>query len=802
MHYDMNNHKGAQRKTRRNTKGKTDMIYLNLILAFRNLIKNRVYSFLIIGGFAIGFAACILIGLFYHTETTVNNDFENHKQIYRLYDVKKNRCNLNWDLYPLLSSGYAAIEDACPLDYQNGEHLTIKNELTHKNAEFSHLLATTNNFFSIFSVEIVESLSSKPFDGKESVSISAPLAKLLFGTQNPLGQQVNISNYFFGTVTSVFNELPVNSTFRAEVIINSENEKARLSTTTINGKRYNPTNHFIKLKAGITTSFLADELNKSASLSSLDIDSLALQSLDAIYLSDLTIKSRHARGNPGLLKIFLSIAVLILLLSSINYLNYSVSMQYTKLRETGIKKTFGAGFRDIVNYAIVEVTLGITIAFFLALIITDIALTYSENLFGKALHIEWNDWLAVGPLFLIVIFLVILLNSLAPIYIVSKFNISEFLSGFKGKRNNKQIWKQTLLTFQLSVSIALIAIVIIIYKQLIYVRHSDPGFNRELLLRLDIPYNYQQTEALRQELRKLSFVKNTTFSSGCPGMINHKMDSNTGQKSFDINCIYVGDNYLNTMEIELLEGRSFLNGDLNKACLINEEAFKQYGWEGIEGQKFNNGQDGGYEVLGIIKDFKFESSHFFVEPLALLLSETVGWNVLTVRITPGNTGEQIEQIMKIWNSVSPYEPFSFIFYDDFFQAMYEKEEKLASSITFFSLIAIALTCMGILGQIYMICLTRVKEIGVRKINGARVTEVLFLLNRDLIKWLVIAFVLATPVSWYIMHKWLENFAYKTSLNWWVFALAGIITLLIILVTVNWQSWRAATRNPVEALRYE
>ena len=177
-------------------------------------------------------------------------------------------------------------------------------------------------------------------------------------------------------------------------------------------------------------------------------------------------------------------------------------------------------------------------------------------------------------------------------------------------------------------------------------------------------------------------------------------------------------------------------------------------------------------------------------------------NVLSVRLTPGNTGQQIDQIMKIWKAISPYEQFSFIFYDDFFQSMYENEERLASSITFFSLIAIALTCMGILGQIFMICLTRVKEIGIRKINGARVSEVLLMLNRDLIRWIIIAFVVATPVSWVIMHKWLENFAYKTSLSWWIFALTGVLALFITAITVNWQSWRAATRNPVEALRYE
>jgi putative ABC transport system permease protein len=177
-------------------------------------------------------------------------------------------------------------------------------------------------------------------------------------------------------------------------------------------------------------------------------------------------------------------------------------------------------------------------------------------------------------------------------------------------------------------------------------------------------------------------------------------------------------------------------------------------------------------------------------------------NVLSIRLSPGNTGQYISQIRQIWKSISPYEPMNFMFYDDYFQSMYAAEEKLASSITFFSLIAIVLTCMGILGQIFMICLNRVKEIGIRKINGAHTSEVMTMLNRDFVKWVAIAFIIATPIAWYAMNKWLESFAYRTELSWWIFALAGLLALVIALITVSWQSWKAATRNPVEALRYE
>ncbi|HEY4787898.1 MAG TPA: ABC transporter permease, partial [Bacteroidales bacterium] len=404
------------------------MIQFNLKLAIRNLAKNKIYSFLIIGSFAIGFAACILIGLFYYTETTVNKDFVNHKQIYRLYDVKKNMCNLNWDMFPILKQDYAVVKDACPLDYATGKKFIIKNEADHTYAEIKHLLTTTNNFFSMFSVDLAETSGSKPFEGKESMLLSKAVARKLFGSQNPLGRQVNLENNWVGTVTGIFNELPQNSSFQADIIMNGENEKFRLNRTISNGKRYNPTNHFVVLKEGTNPETFANEINKSTTIKSLDINTLSLQALDDIYLSKLTVKSRHAKGNPSLLKIFLAIAVLILLLSSINYLSYSISMKYAKLKEIGINKTNGANWRNLISYTLVEVSLGIIVSLLLAATITFWALPYTDKLFGKVLQVDWQACISVFPIFFTIIVVVILINSLAPIYILSKFRITEFLS--------------------------------------------------------------------------------------------------------------------------------------------------------------------------------------------------------------------------------------------------------------------------------------------------------------------------------------------------------------------------------------
>jgi putative ABC transport system permease protein len=226
-------------------------------------------------------------------------------------------------------------------------------------------------------------------------------------------------------------------------------------------------------------------------------------------------------------------------------------------------------------------------------------------------------------------------------------------------------------------------------------------------------------------------------------------------------------------------------------------------WKDFEGKRF----DRIYEVVGVVKNFNVKSLHTNIDPLVIFYKPRNGsgkpfFSTLSVRLSPGHTGEQLRMIKQVWKRFVPNEPMSFMFYDDQFQSMYEKEERLAQSISFFSLVALALTCMGILGHIFMICLNRVKEIGIRKVNGSKIWEIMLLLMKDSVRSVLISLILATPISYYIMSKWLENFAYKTTLSWWIFVLAGFSTLLIVLLTVSWQSWKAASTNPLEALRYE
>jgi len=774
------------------------MFRFRIKLAFRNVLKNKVYSALIIGGFSIGFTACILIALFYNVEHNVDKQFPNYENIYRLYDVKNAKCGLNYNFLEPLSKDYPEILNVCPMEYSSNYRFTIKNPETNSYVWVQHIIITTNNFFDIFSVSVVASLSQFPFKDLNSAVISESTAKRFFGDENPLGKTIE-EEFFTATVSAVVKDLPENSSFTAEIFLNSDNKNFQMSQECNNNVCIYPTSFFLLLKKGINSNLLSQKINSTLN-EKTSTDSLALQKLSDIYLSKALVQDEHAKGSSKTLLVFLTVAFLIIVLSSINYLNYTVSLQYSKLKEIGISKTNGANKKQLVNNLLIEVTIGILISLIISVLLTSAFLPYTDVLFGRKVSLSDVNFYQLIPVFIAAILGIIILNSLAPIYVLSRFSITEFLSGNK-KRNGKQVGRQVMLIFQLTVSIALIAIVMIIFKQLKYIKHYDLGYSAEQLVRLDLPYLYEKPSVVKNEMEKLPFVINAALSDGYPGQIKLMMGDGTEENRFMLNCIFISDDYLKTMGMQLLQGRNFLPSDKDNACIMNEEAVKQYGWESIQDKVYHNGNDDGYHVIGVVKNFNVESLHKAISPVVLLYNPDHRFANLSLRLSPGNVGQQMDRIKQVWNKTVAY-PMNFTFYSDQVQAMYNKEEKLAKSITFFSFIAVILTCMGLLGQFFLISLNRTKEIGIRKVNGANVFEILLLLNKNFLTWVLVSFVIAVPVAFYIMRLWLQNFAYKTTLSWWVFALAGIIPFAIEILTVSWLSWRAAVANPIESLRYE
>jgi len=481
---------------------------------------------------------------------------------------------------------------------------------------------------------------------------------------------------------------------------------------------------------------------------------------------------------------------LILLLSVVNYVNYILSLHLKKHNEIGIKKTNGAGQYHILTSFLSDILLWIALAFCISLVIVKLSIPFFNHLFQVQLQIEllYSVPFIIGCL--LVLAFVILFACIPLLMMLSKFNVQSFLKNkISNKRNKRHV--SILSIFQLSVSILLITGLLVLQKQVAYVKHKDLGFVDNTLLYIKIPYKALNYESFKDELLKHPTITNATLSGGIPGQISSSMISKDW--SFTLYSMDIDEQFLSTMGIELIDGSNISRNDKNN-CIVNETALKAFGFSEYKEKKVN-----GMNIIGIVKDFNFASLHQAIQPMVMKFGIK---GDLSVRFLDGDFTSGMNHIKKTWESMTSNVPFEYYFYDFWFDSQYKKEEQLGYACTIFSIIAIIITCLGLWGQIIYISISKTKEIGIRKINGAKVSEVMTLLNLDFVKWVAIAFVVASPIAYYAMNKWLENFAYKTNLSWWIFALAGLLTLGIALLTVSWQSWKAATRNPVEALRYE
>jgi putative ABC transport system permease protein len=777
------------------------MFGYNLKQSFRGMRKNGLFSFLNILGFAAGFAICIVLILFAWKEYTVDRSFDNHQQIYRMIDARKNSTRMDSDIAGGMKEQFPVIRLAAPLKY-----MLMNNPIFVKDTDgedfvlCSEVISTTNDFFDIFSVEVLSMSSDRPFASPGSIVISQSTAMKLFGMTDVTDKVLNIANMMDLPVSAVVKDLPVNSSLGADLYFNAETADFRMSQYCSGGICFNPMDIYLLVDNHEDIAGIKEMVNSNFPENKSETDSIWFQPLADIYLTTTIEHNENKAGSIGLILIFLAIAFLILLLSVVNYVNFSLSRQLSALKQIGIRVTNGAGKTEIRNLYLTEVVLSVFIAFFLALLMTQFLLPYAGIMLDADLELGWLFTPQLLISFLGIIIAVIFISSLGPASILSRFSVISLL----GKSNHitvKQSGKRILSIFQLTASIILVICLITIQRQLNYVRTTDMGFNRDQLLRLDLPGNFNAYDLLSEKIENAPFVTGSSYSHGGPGLIRVGMGDNRGEGDhFMIHCIYVDESFLETFGIDLLKGREFLPSEQGMACYLNDAAFRRYGWEDLDNKKFNNFREDGLDVVGVVGNFHVASLHNLIEPVALVFTDQ--YSSLNIRLIPGNVTQQMQGIREIWSEVSPDAPISYNFYDVFFDSLYRKEDRQGKTIAFFSLIALMITGLGLMGQIYQETNTRIKEIGIRKVNGAKIWEVMLLLNKDFIKWVGIACILAIPVGWYAMSRWLQNFAYTTELSWWIFALAGVVALAIALLTVSWQSWQAARRNPVEALKYE
>ncbi len=769
----------------------------NIKQAYHYLKKNAAYSFLTIIGLTVGLTVFLMVALFVFNEETVDENIPNSNRIYRLFDAEKNDCGIGYELKDVISQHYPEVETNCVLERYEWPMVLKTN---HHSLKFKTGISTTNSFFDVFDIPIISRMGKKPFTEKAAIILTETTAKKLFGNKDPLGQTINVNNYFTAKVTAIIKDFPKNTSIAADYLLNCEDKHMRMSRVCNNGDCYSPMNHFLLLKKNTDKSRFIEQFNQTIKQHQKRVSRFGLQPLTDIYLSKQMENNGNRLGNLSYIKIISVIGLIILILAIINYLNFSLSLQHSKIKEVSIKKVNGANNLQLFFYYLTESLIVITVSSLLSLLLVFAFKDYFASLVGGGLNLQILKKPLFIAIYLAVMAVILGINSIIPVYALLKVNIIQGLHNTI-IRNDRNTIRTIFTTTQFVASIALLISVFFIQKQLNFVESKDLGFNRQNLLKIEIPFKFKSYTALQSEINNLNFVKSSSYSFGIPGEINLTMGS--GKKNVDMNIktIMVDSNFLKTFQIHLLKGHQFFRGDFHKSCMFNETAIKKLGWEDLKARKYNMGKEDGYDVVGIVNDFNVSSLLKKQEPVCLIYDNSNQPNTLSVRIMPGPVHQQISQMKNVWKSFSD-DPFAFEFYDAFFNAKYHKEQQLSRSITIIAIIAIILTLIGILGQVIQTCAYRTKEIGIRKVNGATVLEVVNMLNLDFVKWVLVAFIIATPIAWYSMNKWLENFAYKTSLNWWIFALAGIAVLVVALLTVSLQTFRAARKNPVEALRYE
>jgi putative ABC transport system permease protein len=493
-------------------------------------------------------------------------------------------------------------------------------------------------------------------------------------------------------------------------------------------------------------------------------------------------------GNASQVKTLALIGLVILALAVINYANLATAGYKYRLTEIGIKKCLGVGRRVLIAQLLTESLLFCLGAALLGIVLAEVFLPYFNQYVEKPLHLWFFADMRFSLLFLAFIFVLSLITVFLPAVLLSKISPLALFRRGPLFRGSGSLYRSGLSVLQFGAAIILICCLFVMSEQIDYAKHKDPGFTAEQLLYLSLHHQMgDKVPALTDRLRQYHGLKALTITNGIPGKINLTLNG--------FATIVIDTNALETFGFQLVQGRNLLAGDVNKACLVNTTALEKFDRDDFRGHEIS-----GLEIVGVVSDFHFASLYDKIAPLALCFAE---WdpNHITMRIS-GPVEEAVSYIRKAWAEICPDFPFDLQCYDDAFAAMYRQEEKLARLISIFAVLAVVISCMGIFGLAVFQSEQRVKEIGIRKVLGATVAEITAMLTKNFTKWVLVANVVAWPVAYFVAGKWLENFAYRIEMEWWMFALSGGLALLIALVTVSTQAIKVALANPVEALRYE
>lgn len=797
----------------------TQIMFTDLRIAFRHLWKNKLFSIINILGLSLGLACCFLILL--HVKFELSYD-RFHAKKDRIIRVLYN----NFAFTPMIMS--TVLPDYFPeiekvVRIRKVDWVKAYIIQNHSFIEENDFVCADSAFFDIFSFPILAGSPDKILHSPDKIMLSEKIARKYYGKENPVGKIISlrlVNSTLNLTVEGVYKDFPEQSHFHANFILPMEIFSRQLGARGIANWGTNSIVTYILLKdAGKVENmskripaFIDKYIPKDIAK---DIH-YTLQSLTQIHLYSNDAIDIEPQGSITQVIIFGSIAILVLIIAVMNFILLSLALSYQRTREFGIRRVVGARTKELVVLVSAEFLIVFVLAIQIALMLVEISIPLFKNKMNLGIN---HGIFSNTGLLLIFIGIVVLLGYAASIYITgyfSRFRPIEVLRSAMPIKAKRLHSRGVLVVFQFIIMIVLLSCLIVMQKQLLLLRNKDLGFRKEQLLNINIPSQSENAPKgnkyaqVKHELKSIPEVINVSGAAYIPPNREYwviPLKNPLTSEEFELEELNGDYDLVETMGIEITKGRSFSRsfGMDSTAILINETALKITGLkEPLE--SYLVGPDyyparSKMKIIGVFKDFHIRSLYENVKPMAIFLSPGMVYHMI-VRLSNKASKSTFHKIENTWKSIYPDDPIQYEFVDEGLHAQYIGEDQTFALISLFAYLSLVIALMGLFGLASFSAERRTKEMGIRKVNGASVIDIFYALSKQFGAWIAIAFIIAIPIAWYVMHRWLHHFAYKTALSWWVFALSGIISFCVALLTISWQSYKAATRNPVEALRYE
>lgn len=805
------------------------MIRNNIKIAWRNLQRNKIYSLLNSGGLAVGMACCILIGLFIKNELSYDRYHKNFDNIYRVLhsyrqfqDSEKpaSPAPEEFQVWGNAPVGRALLNDFPEIIKTVQFTSPVKLLMQYKENRFqeSDMLFADSTVFDIFSWKLLSGSIQKALIDPNSIVLTQFMAKKYFGDENPLGKILKVGDDGAFTVTGVMEGIPSNSHFSFDALISmSTFKKGRPEVFDSWGYVDFYTYFLVAPKTNINalSAKIPEFLKRQHTGGDNETYDIAFEPLSDAYLYSKAGRQPGVTGNLSTIYIFSCIALFILVIACINFMNLSTARSVERAKEIGVRKTLGAKKNSLIYQFLTESVLLSLVALVFAFGIALLTIPILNAVSGKSLG--YDDLISLQMLLILLCaaLLVGLLAGSYPALVLTQYRPVSVLKGNFQSSDKGVFLRKGLVVLQFGLSFALMVGTAVVFAQLDHLRSKSLGFTQDQMLVIDYGNDKsvnQKLEAIKTTFTNRPDVITVSASRAVPGDFFPNayttIESANGEMQSNAPALYEIDfDFVPNYHINVVAGRAYSRDypvDSTQSLLVNESAARLFGYanpQDIVGKRFDQwGRQG--TVIGVLEDFNYQSLHHKIEPLVLRFAPLGELGKLSLHLKTNNLPESIDQLKQTWNQLAPQRPFLYSFLDESFNKQYQEDIRFGQVFSIFSGLAIFIACLGLFGLATYSTKKRVKEIGVRKVLGASISAIVTLLSSDFIKLVLIAILIASPISWWAMNKWLQDFAYHIDMQWWMFVAAGILALGIALLTVSFQAIKAAIVNPVKSLRTE